>query len=175
MVTILIEGHILYPLLLYTGRVNTSFKMNGKEVLQSLSSLVPRLSLSFPLDFTCAKEKLKERESLVWSRAHPWPSQPWLGKNSIEKTMGGCGSIPDRLSLSFNFSHIIMFAWAKSEGRENESLRTRLYETLDNKYVLTIPQTDCQQPSHSSTPSALTLKIGMALIMVPKCKSEALL
>ena len=77
MVTILKEGHILYPLLLlYTGRVNTSLKMNGKEVMKSLSSLVPRLFLFLPSDFTCVNimhEKLKERESLVLNRAHPWP------------------------------------------------------------------------------------------------------
>ena len=38
-------------------------------------SLVPRLSLSLPLDFARANimhEKLKERESLVWNRAHLW-------------------------------------------------------------------------------------------------------
>ena len=41
-------------------------------------SLVPRLSLSLPLDFARANivcEKLKERESLIQNRAHPRSSQ----------------------------------------------------------------------------------------------------
>ena len=39
-------------------------------------SLIPRLSLSLPLDFACTNimhENLKERKSLVWNHAHMWP------------------------------------------------------------------------------------------------------
>ena len=40
-------------------------------------SLVPRHSLTLPLDFVCGAnimhEKLKERKSLVQNHAHPWP------------------------------------------------------------------------------------------------------
>ena len=51
----------------------------GVQMLLGCLSLVPRLSLSVPLDFTSMNimhEKVKERESLVQNRTHPWPSQP---------------------------------------------------------------------------------------------------
>ena len=91
-------------------------------------SLVPRLSLSLPLDFARVNitvcEKLKERESLVWNRAHLWPlSIEFLPNHDREGH--GWARFRTRLSLSFNFS-CIMFAWAKSKGRERESLGMRL-------------------------------------------------
>ena len=75
-------------------------------------------------------EKLKERESLVWNRAHPWPSWLWLGKNSIEKGHGWV-RFCTRLSLSL----CIMFVQAKSKGRERESLGARLVIELDEVYL----------------------------------------
>ena len=43
---------------------------------RSFVSLIPRLFLSLPLNFThvnIVHEKLKQRESLVWNYAHSWP------------------------------------------------------------------------------------------------------
>ena len=91
------------------------------------------------------REKLKERESLVWNCAHQWPSQPWLGKNSIEKG-NGWERFSTRLSFSFNFSRI-MFARAKSKGRERESLGTRLHPEqvwqIGNPHCQTIKALRC--------------------------------
>ena len=75
------------------------------------------------------REKLKERESLV--QTHPWASQPWLDKNSIEKGHGWAWFLT-KLSLSFNFS-CITFALAMSKGRENVSLGTRLGLSISAK------------------------------------------
>ena len=69
-------------------------------------------------------EKLKETESLVWKHVHPWPSQPWLSNNSIEKGQGECSFIPDSSSPS-NICAYIIFLWVKFKGRE--SLGRRLY------------------------------------------------
>ena len=74
-----------------------------REKLYHSTSLVPRLSLFLPLDFVRVNimhENLKERESLVQNHTYPWPSQPWLGKNSIEKGHRWA-QFRTRLSLSF--------------------------------------------------------------------------
>ena len=84
-------------------------------------------SLFLPLNFACTniimREKLKERESLVWNGAHSWPSLPWLSRNSIEKGHGWVRFFT-RFSLSFKFLHII-FARAKFKERERKIWGTR--------------------------------------------------
>ena len=112
-------------LILLHANEKTMLHIFIKQLSLNTHSLVPRLSLSLPLDFThvnIMREGLKERESLVRNCAHPCGlSQLNSSQTTPGKATGGRGSV----LLSFNFSRII-FTWVKSKGMERDSLGTRL-------------------------------------------------
>ena len=92
---------------------NAAFLCRISTSTAGLSSLVPRLSLSHPLNFadaniTCMCEELEERESLVWNHTHPWPFSIEFLLNYIQPRRPQVGAVPyQALSLLQFFAHTI--------------------------------------------------------------------